>query len=102
VRYKVLHSGDGDRHPQVGQRVQVNFAGWTRDGEMFDSSFDQGGPVELDLNAKKPWGFNEVLTMMVVGDRWRFWIPEDLAYAGQKGRPQGALCFEVELLEIRD
>jgi peptidylprolyl isomerase len=102
VRYKVLHSGDGGRHPQVGQRVQVDFAGWTRDGKMFDSSFDQGGPVELDLSAKKPWGFNEVLTMMVVGDRWRFWIPEDLAYAGQKGRPQGALCFEVELLAIKD
>jgi peptidylprolyl isomerase len=47
-------------------------------------------------------GFNEILTMMVVGDRWRFWVPEDLAYAGQKGRPQGPLCFEVELLEIID
>jgi peptidylprolyl isomerase len=102
VRYKILHSGDGGRTPRLGQRVRVNFAGWTRAGKLFDSSFSQGGPVELEVTVKTPWGFNEILTMMVVGDRWRFWVPEDLAYAGQKGRPQGPLCFEVELLEIID
>jgi peptidylprolyl isomerase len=31
----------------------------------------------------------------------RFWIPEELAYKGQPGRPQGMLVFDVELLEIK-
>ncbi|MBA3501642.1 MAG: FKBP-type peptidyl-prolyl cis-trans isomerase [Deltaproteobacteria bacterium] len=38
---------------------------------------------------------------MSVGDRYRFWIPEELAYKGNPGKPQGMLVFEVELLEIK-
>jgi FKBP-type peptidyl-prolyl cis-trans isomerase len=55
VRYKILHSGGGDRNPRLGQRVRVNFAGWTRAGKLFDSSFSQGGPVELEVTVKTPW-----------------------------------------------
>jgi peptidylprolyl isomerase len=38
---------------------------------------------------------------MVVGEKTRFWIPEELAYKGQPGRPAGMLVFDVELLEIK-
>lgn len=37
---------------------------------------------------------------MVEGEKRRFWIPQELAYNGQAGRPQGMLVFDVELLEI--
>ena len=37
---------------------------------------------------------------MNVGDKVRFWIPEDLAYKGRPGAPAGMLVFDVELLEI--
>jgi peptidylprolyl isomerase len=36
-----------------------------------------------------------------VGDKTRFWIPEELAYKGAPGKPQGMLVFDVELLEIK-
>jgi peptidylprolyl isomerase len=39
---------------------------------------------------------------MVVGEKRRFWIPEDLAYQGRPNAPQGMLVFDVELLEILD
>jgi peptidylprolyl isomerase len=39
---------------------------------------------------------------MVVGEKRRLWIPEELAYKGQSGRPQGMLVFDVELIEIKD
>jgi peptidylprolyl isomerase len=39
---------------------------------------------------------------MVVGEKTRFWIPEELAYKGKPGRPQGMLVFDVELLEIQN
>jgi peptidylprolyl isomerase len=38
---------------------------------------------------------------MVVGEKRRLWIPEDLAYGGKPGRPAGVLVFDVELLEIK-
>ena len=38
---------------------------------------------------------------MTVGEKRRFWIPEELAYKGNPGAPQGMLVFDVELLEIK-
>ena len=45
-------------------------------------------------------GWTEGLQLMVVGEKRRLWIPEELAYAGQANRPQGMLVFDVELLDI--
>ena len=39
---------------------------------------------------------------MVVGEKRRFWIPQDLAYKGRPGPPQGMLVFDVELLDIKE
>jgi FKBP-type peptidyl-prolyl cis-trans isomerase len=36
---------------------------------------------------------------MVEGEERRFWIPEALAYRGQRD-PYGALVFDVELIAI--
>jgi peptidylprolyl isomerase len=100
LAYEILHPGTGTEHPAQGAEVEVNYAGWTRDGEMFDSSFDHGEPGRFRLDATKPPGWNEALRMMVVGEKRRIWIPEELAYAGQRDRPQGPLVFEVELLSF--
>jgi FKBP-type peptidyl-prolyl cis-trans isomerase len=37
---------------------------------------------------------------MAKGATFRFWIPEDLAYGGQPGRPQGMLVFDVALIDV--
>lgn len=102
LAFKILQPGNGDRHPRLNDTIVVHFAGWTRDGTRFDSSYDQGGAGELVLNHKKPLGFNQALQMMVVGEKRRFWIPPELGYGEGEGRPQGMLIFEVELLEIKD
>ena len=38
---------------------------------------------------------------MVVGEKRRLWIPQNLAYKGQKGAPAGTLVFDLELLVIQ-
>ena len=38
--------------------------------------------------------------MMTLGEKRRFWVPEDLAYRGQPGRPQGMVVFDIELVAI--
>jgi peptidylprolyl isomerase len=45
-------------------------------------------------------GWTEGVQLMVEGEQTRFWIPEELAYKGRPGAPQGMLVFDVELLKI--
>jgi len=97
--YKVLSKGKGTEHPTATSRVKVHYSGWTTDGKMFDSSVTRGDPATFGLNAVIP-GWTEGLQLMVVGEKARIWVPEELAYKGRPGRPQGMLVFDVELLEI--
>jgi peptidylprolyl isomerase len=96
---KVLTKGTGTTHPTATSRVQVNYAGWTTDGKMFDSSYARGEPATFGLNGVIP-GWTEALQLMVEGEKRRIWVPEKLAYAGKPGAPAGMLVFEVELIKI--
>ena len=98
--YKVLKAGKGGPHPKPTDSVKVHYTGWTTDGKMFDSSVTKGAPAEFGLNGVIA-GWTDGIPVMSVGDKVRFWIPEELAYKGAPGRPQGMLVFDVELLEIK-
>jgi len=97
---KVLRPGVGDEHPKKSSTVTVHYSGWTTDGKLFDSSVVRGEPTSFPLNRVIP-GWTEGVQLMVVGERRRFWIPENLAYGGAAGAPKGMLVFDVELLEIK-
>ena len=99
VSYKVLKKGTGKEKPTASSKVKVHYSGWTTDGKMFDSSVTRGNPITFPLDSVIP-GWTDGLQTMVVGQKSRFWIPEELAYKGKPGRPQGMLVFDVELLEI--
>jgi peptidylprolyl isomerase len=98
---KVLEEGTGKTHPGAHDKVTVHYTGWTTDGKMFDSSATRGRPASFPLDRVIP-GWTEGLQLMVVGEKRRLWIPEELAYKGMAGRPQGMLVFDVELLEITE
>ena len=98
---RVLKKGTGKKHPSATSTVTVHYSGWTTDGKMFDSSIVRGTPATIGLNQVIP-GWTEGLQLMVVGEKRRIWIPEELAYQGRPGRPQGMLVFDVELLEIKN
>ena len=100
IASKVLQVGLGSIHPRPTQTVTVHYTGWTTDGMMFDSSVQRGEPSSFPLNQVIP-GWTEALQLMVIGEKRRFWIPGRLAYDGQPGNPQGTLCFEIELIDIR-
>jgi len=101
VFYRVLKTGaskDG-KHPSEADSVKVHYTGWTTDGKMFDSSQLRGEPATFGLKGVIA-GWTDGIPVMTVGDRVRFWIPEELAYKGVAGKPAGMLVFDVELLEI--
>lgn len=100
---KVLQAGTGDEKPKAADTVTVHYSGWTTDGKMFDSSVERGEPTSFPLGQVIA-GWTEGLQLMVVGEKRRFWIPEDMAYGpavAGSGRPGGMLCFDVELLAIK-
>ena len=95
---KMLQPGTGQDHPTKDDVVRVNYTGWTTDGKMFDSSMSRGKPDTFSINRIIP-GFAETLQLMVPGERRRAWIPESLAYKGQR-EPKGMLVFEIELIDL--
>lgn len=99
LAYKVLQAGTGTEKPGDKDTVKVHYTGWTTDGKMFDSSVQRGREATFPLN-RVIAGWTEGLQLMVVGEKTRFWIPEELAYKGRPGKPAGMLVFDVELFEI--
>jgi FKBP-type peptidyl-prolyl cis-trans isomerase len=96
---KMLSAGKGGDKPHTYDRVKVNYTGWTTDGKMFESTIQSGSPATLGVDARFA-GWTEGLQLMTVGEKRRFWIPEELGYKGRAGSPAGMLVFDVELLEI--
>ena len=99
--YKVIKAGKGGPKPTATDSVTVNYTGWTTDGRMFDSSVLRGKPADFGLGGGVIAGWTDGLTQMSVGDTYRFWIPDTLAYKGAPEKPQGMLVFDIELLAIK-
>jgi FKBP-type peptidyl-prolyl cis-trans isomerase len=103
LQYIILEEGTGER-PVATSKVKVHYHGTLIDGTVFDSSIDKGTPIEFMAN-RVIKGWTEGLQLMAVGSKYKFFIPQELAYGasprqGGKIRPFDALIFEVELLEI--
>ena len=96
---KVIKAGTGKTHPRATDQVTVHYTGWTTDGKMFDSSVARGAPATFPLD-RVIAGWTEGLQLMVTGETRRLWIPEQLAYKGQRD-PKGLLVFDVELIKIQ-
>ena len=91
--------------PKPTDKIKIHYHGTTIDGKIFDSSVDRKTPFESYAN-QFVTGFNEALSLMKVGSKYKVFIPQELAYGSQSRgaliQPLSALVFEVELLEILD
>jgi FKBP-type peptidyl-prolyl cis-trans isomerase len=102
LQFELLSEGSGEM-PGIADTVLVHYQGADIYGNIFDSTYDYGGPAEIPLDRVIP-GWSEGLRMMREGSRARLFIPPDLAY-GERGAggviaPYAVVVFEVELLEI--
>ncbi|ADB16645.1 peptidylprolyl isomerase FKBP-type [Pirellula staleyi DSM 6068] len=102
LQYQVLKAGTG-ASPKATSTVKTHYHGTLIDGTVFDSSVDRGEPAQFPVNRVIP-GWTEALQMMKVGDKWRLFLPSELAYgergAGDDIGPNSVLVFEVELIDI--
>jgi len=105
LQYQSLTEGPASgKSPSDADKVRVHYEGRLLDGTVFDSSYDRGEPTEFPLNQVIP-GWTEGVQLMSEGDKYRLFLPPDLAYgaAGTPGGPIGpneALIFDVELLNV--
>lgn len=103
LQYQVLEKGEGNTHPSASSTVNVHYHGMLLDGTVFDSSVERGEPISFPLNQVIS-GWTEGVQLMVVGDKFKFFIPSELAY-GNRGTGKitagSLLIFEVELLDIK-
>lgn len=102
LQYEVLASGNGDA-PTASDNVEVHYTGKLIDGTVFDSSVERGVPASFGVTQVIP-GWVEALQLMHEGDKWRLYIPSNLAYgpngAGGVIGPNMTLIFDVELLRV--
>ncbi len=102
LQYEILKKGNGPK-PTESDKVKCHYHGTLTDGTVFDSSVERGEPTVFDVS-QVIQGLKDALQLMPVGSKWRLFIPSRLAYgkygAGEVIKPNSALIFEVELLDI--
>lgn len=102
LQYKILASGNGES-PKLTDTVTVNYRGTLIDGTEFDSSYKRNESATLQVNHLIK-GWQEALLLMKPGDKWKLFIPAELAYGEQAASAliaaNSTLIFEIELLKV--
>lgn len=120
LSYVITSTSDKAVQPQIGQDVNVHYAGFFENGMLFDTSLEdvakqynvhdqrrsdmnQYIPIPFKFGAKTGLipGFIEGMEQMKIGEKAVIFIPSHLAY-GERGvgpiPPNTDLVFELELL----
>jgi FKBP-type peptidyl-prolyl cis-trans isomerase len=94
-----VEKGNGPT-PKPGSQVLIDYHGMLTDGSVFDSSFDQDGYVDFNLN-NLIRGWQIGLTNVPTGSKVKLIIPPELGY-GSQDRPgipaNSTLVFDIELV----
>lgn len=102
LQYEVVKAGQGNA-PKPGDVVTVNYRGTLLNGTEFDSSYKRGQPATFPVDRVIP-GWQEALTLMKPGAKWRLFVPPQLAYdlnSPPPIPPGSLLVFDVDLLKVQ-
>ena len=82
----------------------MHYTGRLIDGTVFESTVERGQPTTVGVS-RVIKGWIEGLQLMSTGAKYRFWIPEELAYgkhprSGSAIKPGHMLIFDIQLLGI--
>ncbi len=104
LQYEFISVGQGTPS-KSGDKVQVHYTGWLKDGKKFDSSVDRNQAFSFSLGKGMVIkGWDEGVAGMMPGGKRKLVIPGHLAY-GERGYPgaippNAELTFDVELLKV--
>jgi len=106
LQYEIIKkSGNPAVKPKLEDTVVVNYTGSLIDGTEFNNSYKVGEPAVFRVSGVIK-GWTEALLLMSPGDKWRVFVPTELAYYLSPRDPQmippgAALVFEISLEEIK-
>ncbi len=100
LAYKIIEAGAGDDVPTDKARVMVNYTSWKTDGTLVETTVTKGRPMNIQLNDKSMPGFVEAVKLLKRGGKGLFWIPQNLAYDGEAGKPEGMLVYDLQLMSF--
>jgi FKBP-type peptidyl-prolyl cis-trans isomerase len=87
------------KSPTASDQCEVTYKGTLKNGEIFDEGTTSFAPNQVIK------GWTEAMQLMVEGDKWKLYIPYDLAYgergAGGKIGPYATLVFEIEIHKVK-
>jgi FKBP-type peptidyl-prolyl cis-trans isomerase FklB len=105
LQYEVIKKADSaTAKPLPTDNVTVNYIGSSIDGKEFENSYKSGRPATFQVTGVIR-GWTEILQLMSVGDKWKVYIPTELAYNLNPRDPNviapgAALVFEIALEAI--
>jgi len=104
IRYVVEHAGSG-KVLNPGDIVSVTYIGSLLTGKVFDKQLDPTKPFTFRVGRSLVIdGWDQILQLMSVGDKWIIIVPPELAY-GRRGNPPrippyATLVFELEVRSV--
>jgi FKBP-type peptidyl-prolyl cis-trans isomerase FklB len=101
VQYEVLKAGNG-RQPGAGDAVLISYQASLTNGTVFDTTYEDGEPLRMELDEIVVPGLKEALLLMNEGAKWRVVIPPSMGF-GRSGNNQlrrRDLIYELELVSI--
>ena len=99
LAYKVLQPASSEKKPSAQQKVRVFYTSWDSQGNII-SQF-KSRPLVVSIEQMIP-GWGEGVQLMGEGAKFRFWIPQALAYNGRPNKPIGMVICDIELIEVLD
>ena len=104
VQVKTVVKGSGSASPKGSDMVNVHLTLWTPQGELLQSTQDQGGPAKLPLDKFRIGGLGEGIQTMVAGEKKVLWIPGKVAFGPNPppGAPEDGLVVEAELISFTE
>lgn len=98
---EVLKSSDSAdaKSPKESDTCEVTYKGTLKDGTQFDAGTTSFSPNQVIR------GWTEAMQLMGEGDKWKLYIPYNLAY-GERGSPPkippySPLVFEIEIHKVK-
>ncbi len=102
LQYEIIKKGEGAK-PTIADKVKTHYHGTLIDGSVFDSSVERGEPATFGVGQVIK-GWQEGIPLMSPGAKYKFYIPQDLAYGMRSPSPKipagATLIFEVDLIEV--
>lgn len=101
---KTTTKGTGTKSPKPEDTVKVNLAIWSTEGELLQSTEQQGGPADVPLDKFRIGGLSDAIQTMVTGEKKLAWIPSKVAFGPTlpPGAPASGLVVDIELISFKE